>query len=109
MSNKKGKNKGNNRQSQPAAPQKVLKPVEELTSEEREELKRQGESEKAALIKEGEDAKARLIEEGERKREDIIKKAEREAKKSIDEIQAEYKKEVHDDAVAEAEMAKNAI
>lgn len=110
MGKNKGKNKGNNnKSSQPVVPQKVMKPLEELTSEEREALKQQGESEKAALIKEGEDAKVRLIEEGERKRDDIIKKAERDAKKSVDEIQAEYKKEIYDDAVAEAEQAKNAI
>ena len=98
------KNKGNNNRSLSSA-----KPVQpkvaseaELTSEEKERLKKEGEEKKAALIAEGEAEKTRLIREGETKKEKIIADAEQEAKESKEEIQEQFREEVRKEAEEEA-------
>ncbi len=116
------KNKGNNRPQQQQQPQvqKVLKPAEEITIEEKERLIQEGETQKATLIQEGEEKRAsliqegeavkvRAIEEGEKKKKKIIEDAEKEAKKSVDVVQKQYKDEIREEAVAEAEAEKQKI
>ncbi|MCH5165495.1 MAG: hypothetical protein J1G01_03740 [Clostridiales bacterium] len=111
----KNKNKArNNNRSQPQPqpkpqPSLVIKPAEELSSEEREELRAKGEEERAQLIKEGESEKARLIQEGEDEKEKIIKRAEKEAQKSVDEVQRQYIEEIREEAIEEAEEEKERI
>lgn len=111
----KNKNKArNNNRPQPQQPPKptatlVVKPLEELSSEEREALKKQGEEEKAQLIFEGQTEKEKLIQEGEAEKVKIIERAEKEAQRSVDEVQRQYKEEIREEAIEEAEEEKERI
>lgn len=112
MAKNKNKNKNNNNKQQPQVkpiPTVVMKAVEELTSEEREELKAKGEAEKTQLIQEGQAEKERLIGEGEAEKKKIIDRAAKEAQKSVDEIQRQYIDEVREEAVEEANAEKEKI
>lgn len=111
---KKNKNKNggnNNKQQTPVKPATVtvIKATEELSSEEREALKKKGEEERNNLIEEGKAEKARLIKEGEDEAKTIKERAEKEAKKSVDDIQRQYKNEIRAEAVEEAEAEKEKI
>lgn len=88
------------KQTQPQPP--VLKMKDVYTSEEREELRKIGEEEKAAYIKEGEVEMERLIAEGEKRKAEIIKAAEEEARSREEEIKERYCSEVRESALAEA-------
>lgn len=112
MAKKNKGNKSNNNRPQPQVKQdtvKVMKAAEELTSEEKETLKQQGEEEKARLIQEGEKEKQRLIDEGKSKKQEILDKANKEAEKSVEEVQRQYKEEVKEEAETEAKKAADEI
>ncbi|MBD5086426.1 MAG: hypothetical protein HDT32_03600 [Clostridiales bacterium] len=112
MAKKNKGNKSNNNRPQPTVKQetvKVVKPEVELTSEEREALREQGQKEKERLIQEGEEEKQRLINEGEAEKKKIIEKANKEVEKSIGEVQSQYKKEVKEEAEADAKIAADKI
>lgn len=112
MAKNKNKNKNNNNKQQPQVKPTttvVMKSIEELTSEEREELKAKGEAEKAQLIQEGQAEKDRLIGEGEAEKKKIIDRAAKEAQKSVDEIQQQYIDEVREEAIEEANAEKEKI
>lgn len=111
MAKNKNKNKNNNKQQPQVKPTTtvVMKSIEELTSEEREELKAKGEAEKAQLIQEGQAEKERLIDEGEAEKKKIIDRAAKEAQKSVGEIQRQYIDGVREEAVEKANAEKEKI
>lgn len=114
MAKNKNKSRNNNYRPQPQQQTKtetvrIIKPEEELSSEEREALKKQGEEEKAQLISEGQAEKEKLIREGEAEKVKIVERAEREAKKSVAEVQRQYKEEVKEEAIEEAKEEKERI
>ena len=125
-----GKNKTKNKSTKPAAQPneqiitKKVVPNEELTSEDKERLIKEGNEEKMRLIKDGSDEKERIIKEaqkeGEREKEKILDEAKKEEKRILeqatkkrDEALKEYKQQIFDEAkddiAAMKEKAKREI
>lgn len=102
---KNNQNRNNQPRPQQMQPVAVVNPVAELTSEEKELLRLEGEELKANLIAEGEKEKQRLIEAGKAQAESAFSDVEAKKEKLL----AGYKKEARSSILAEVEDERQAI